>query len=82
MLEKSRSLRVDSVAYDLEDSVTPSKKAEAPCALRVFLDQQRPGSIREQSVRINAVASGHALQDLTEIASLASRNRCHALTRT
>ncbi|KAK0739598.1 Pyruvate/Phosphoenolpyruvate kinase-like domain-containing protein [Apiosordaria backusii] len=72
MLEKSRSLRVDCVAYDLEDSVTSGKKAEARAALREFLSQPRPASIREQSVRINAVPSGHALSDLTEI--LASPN--------
>ena len=28
-LEKSRSLAVDSIAYDLEDSVTPSNKPDS-----------------------------------------------------
>jgi citrate lyase beta subunit len=69
MLDKSRSLRVDCVAYDLEDSVTPSRKAEARRGLRAFLGQPRPKSIREQSVRINSVSSGYALDDLTEIVS-------------
>ena len=69
MLDKSRSLRVDCVAYDLEDSVTLSRKAEARRALRSFLDQPRAKSIREQAVRINSVSSGYALDDLTEVVS-------------
>jgi citrate lyase subunit beta-like protein len=66
-LEKSRSLTVDCVAYDLEDSVTPGKKAEARNNLRQFLAQERAPGIREQAVRINAVDSGLALDDLTEV---------------
>ena len=67
MLEKSRGLNVDCVAYDLEDSVTPGKKPEARKAIRKFLDQSRAKGIRESAVRINAVESGQALDDLTEI---------------
>ncbi|MCJ1389338.1 hypothetical protein MMC18_002194 [Xylographa bjoerkii] len=67
MLEKSRGLTVDCVAYDLEDSVTPSKKSEARTTIRRFLDQPRAAGIKEQSVRINAVESGLALDDLTEV---------------
>ena len=66
-LEKSRGLNVDCVAYDLEDSVTPGRKAEARANLRQFLEQPRPAGIREQAVRINAVESGLALDDLTEV---------------
>lgn len=66
-LEKSRGLNVDCVAYDLEDSVTPGRKAEARSNLREFLQQQRPSGIREQAVRINAVETGLALDDLTEV---------------
>lgn len=66
-LDKSRGLNVDCVAYDLEDSVTPAKKAEARINLRQFLNQPRPAGIREQAVRINAVESGLALDDLTEV---------------
>lgn len=66
-LEKSRGLNVDCVAYDLEDSVTPGRKAEARRNLRHFLEQPRSAGIREQAVRINAVESGLALDDLTEV---------------
>ena len=67
MLDKSRSLDVDCVAYDLEDSVTPGKKTEARANLRRFLEQPRAAGIKEQAVRINAVESGLALEDLTEV---------------
>ena len=67
MLDKSRGLNVDCVAYDLEDSVTPGRKAEARTNLRRFLHQPRAGGIREQAVRINAVESGLALNDLAEV---------------
>jgi len=66
-LEKSRGLTIDCVAYDLEDSVTPGKKAEARSNLKQFLSQDRVSGIREQAVRINAVESGLALDDLAEV---------------
>ena len=67
-LEKSRSLpSVDSVAYDLEDSVTPSKKPEGRQNVLSILNRDRAPGIREQAVRINSVGSGFALDDLTEI---------------
>ncbi|KAF2436628.1 beta subunit of citrate lyase [Tothia fuscella] len=66
-LEKSRGLEVDCVAYDLEDSVTPGRKAEARSNLKEFLGQPRSENILEQAVRINAVDSGLALEDLTEV---------------
>ena len=67
MLEKSRSLNVDCVAYDLEDSVAPGRKPEARKAVSKFLEQPRAKGIRENAVRINAVGNGQALDDLTEI---------------
>ncbi|OKL63916.1 hypothetical protein UA08_00478 [Talaromyces atroroseus] len=66
-LDKSRSLAADCVAYDLEDSVTPHKKAEARTLVRRALDQPAPLQIRERAVRINSVDSGLALGDLTEV---------------
>lgn len=66
-LEKSRGLNVDCVAYDLEDSVTPNRKAEARSNLRQFLQQERSKTIKEQAVRINAVETGMALDDLQEV---------------
>jgi citrate lyase subunit beta-like protein len=67
MLSKSSSLTVDTVCYDLEDSVTPSQKASARSALTSFLSQNRPKDISEISVRINDVSSGLALADLQEV---------------
>ena len=67
MLDKSRSLLVDNVTYDLEDSVTPHRKAEARTMLRRFLEQPRAPSIKEQAVRINAVETGLAMDDLTSV---------------
>lgn len=66
-LDKSRSLAADCVTYDLEDSVTPNRKAEARSLVRKALDQSLPSSIKERAVRINSVSSGVALPDLTEI---------------
>ncbi|KIV89529.1 hypothetical protein PV10_06922 [Exophiala mesophila] len=66
-LDKSRSLNVDCVAYDLEDSVTPGRKAEARTLVRKALDQEIPNGIKERAVRINSVGSGLALADLEEV---------------
>ncbi|KAL4751766.1 hypothetical protein BDW72DRAFT_87407 [Aspergillus terricola var. indicus] len=66
-IAKSRSLTADCVAYDLEDSVTPHKKAEARSLVRRALDEPAPPGIRERAVRINSVDSGLALADLTEV---------------
>jgi len=67
MLDKSHGLTVDCVTYDLEDSVTPSKKPEARIAISKFLGQPRASGIRENAVRINAVETGLALDDLSEV---------------
>lgn len=67
-LEKSRGIKaLDSVAYDLEDSVTPTKKPEGRKNILEILNRDRASGIREQAVRINSVDSGFALDDLTEI---------------
>ena len=67
MLEKSRSLLVDNVTYDLEDSVTPNRKSEARETLRRFFEQPRAPRIKEQAFRINAVETGLAMDDLTTV---------------
>ncbi|KAF2270632.1 beta subunit of citrate lyase [Lojkania enalia] len=67
MLEKSRAMHVDTIAYDLEDSVAPAKKVEARHNLRDILSEPRPQGIRETCVRINSVDTGLALDDLTEV---------------
>lgn len=66
-LEKSRALVVDHITYDLEDSVTPTSKPDARVALRRFLSSPRPSNVKEIGVRINAVDTGFALDDLTEV---------------
>ena len=66
-LDKSRTLTVDTVAYDLEDSVTPGRKAEARALVRKAIDQDIPSGIKERAVRINSVGSGLALADLEEV---------------
>ena len=55
------------MAYDLEDSVAPGKKQESRENLREFLAEQRPAGIGEVAVRINAVESGLALDDLAKV---------------
>ncbi|KAF7878861.1 hypothetical protein EAF04_000064 [Stromatinia cepivora] len=66
-LEKSRGLKVDSIAYDLEDSVTLENKEMARKNIVDFLKGERPKDVGEIAVRINSVSSGLALQDLTEV---------------
>ncbi|KAK8048986.1 beta subunit of citrate lyase [Apiospora phragmitis] len=70
MLAKSVGLTSDNVTYDLEDSVTPTKKADARAALRDHLAglQSRPKSISELAVRINAISTPYALDDLAALA--------------
>ncbi|KAK7952022.1 Citrate lyase subunit beta [Apiospora aurea] len=69
MLAKSVGLTSDNVTYDLEDSVTPTKKADARAALRDHLAglQSRPKSISELAVRINAISTPYALDDLAAL---------------
>lgn len=55
------------MTYDLEDSVTPGRKAEARSLVRKELDRSMPSGIKERIVRINSVESGLALDDLTEL---------------
>ncbi|RDW67840.1 hypothetical protein BP6252_09236 [Coleophoma cylindrospora] len=67
-LQKSQSLHVDSVAYDLEDSVTINQKPAARQNILSFLsDGPRPAHIGEVGVRINSVSSGLALEDLNVV---------------
>jgi len=78
MLEKSRGLAVDNVTYDLEDAVTHSQKSAARVQLAQFLTQPRAPSIREQAVRINAVNTKLALEDMTAVVrALALKNIQH-----
>lgn len=67
MLDKTRGLAVDCVAYDLEDSVTHGRKAEARHNIRQMLQQPPPHGIRESAVRINGVHTAWAEDDLTAV---------------
>ena len=67
MLEKTKGLTADCVAYDLEDSVTLSCKDEARTNIRRFLEQPRPTGIKECAVRINAVGTGLEARDLEAV---------------
>ena len=67
MLDKSRGLTADCVAYDLEDSVTSNRKAEARSILKKFLEQPRADGIKECAVRINAVGTGHEVDDIEAV---------------
>ncbi|KUJ24031.1 beta subunit of citrate lyase [Mollisia scopiformis] len=70
-LQKSLTLPfpLDTITYDLEDSVSPANKAPARHSLLTHLSQPRPPTshIRELSVRINDVSTGLALADLTAV---------------
>ena len=67
MLDKSRGLTADCVAYDLEDSVTPNRKAEARSTIRKFLEQPRADGTKECAVRINAVGTGYEADDIEAV---------------
>lgn len=71
MLGKSLAIASDNVTYDLEDSVTPSLKATARAQLRSHLASLGSGTraFGELGVRINAVSTPFALQDLTSLAT-------------
>ncbi|KAL6918452.1 hypothetical protein FSHL1_009888 [Fusarium sambucinum] len=74
MLTKTQSLSVDSVIYDLEDSVAPESKATARGLVARHLAESFMSSSsrspKEVAVRINAVETGLALEDLTEVLKL------------
>ena len=66
-MDKASTLKADCITYDLEDSVTPNKKAEARGLVRKMLDKPISESNKERAVRINSVESGLALADLQEV---------------
>ncbi|KEY72549.1 hypothetical protein S7711_05620 [Stachybotrys chartarum IBT 7711] len=72
MLTKSLGFpfRVDNITYDLEDSVTSSRKSAARDLLRSHLAAlpSRPSHVAELAVRINAVSTPLALPDLEALA--------------
>ncbi|KAF5576175.1 Citrate lyase subunit beta mitochondrial [Fusarium pseudocircinatum] len=77
MLAKSSNLSVDSVIYDLEDSVTYESKelARELVADHIAGDamQRSARGPKEVSVRINAVDTGLALQDIHTLTKMLTR---------
>ncbi|MBK1657222.1 HpcH/HpaI aldolase/citrate lyase family protein [Paracraurococcus ruber] len=65
-LAKAATLPADSIAFDLEDGVPPSRKAEARAAVAAALRDLDFGG-RERVVRINAVGSDAWEQDLAAL---------------
>ncbi len=70
MMDKSRGMTADCITYDLEDSVSMNMKAEARQSLRSILALPRSAGIKEQAVRINAVDSALAEDDLAELVGI------------
>ncbi|KAK3299062.1 Pyruvate/Phosphoenolpyruvate kinase-like domain-containing protein [Chaetomium fimeti] len=73
-LAKSLQVKSDNVTYDLEDSVTPAMKPAARTALQEHLTSlsKADTTIGEIAVRINAVSTPHAVEDIQAIAALPS----------
>lgn len=65
-LAHSLNSGADALILDLEDSVIPANRRSARTRARAFLDQTQSDGIARY-VRINALASGAALDDLTAI---------------
>ncbi|KAG0748545.1 hypothetical protein G6F57_000833 [Rhizopus arrhizus] len=65
-IHKSISVDADCIAYDLEDSVSSNKKGAARHMVIDALEASEHGKA-EKAVRINAVGSGHELDDLNVI---------------
>jgi citrate lyase subunit beta/citryl-CoA lyase len=68
-IDKVQNLGCDGVIFDLEDSVAPEKKAEARANLRQLFATKPPEG-RETIIRINALSSPIAEEDLALIAEL------------
>ncbi len=70
MLQKSRTLAVDGVVYDLEDSVAPDLKNSARRMVADLIKQALPemnGAKKEIIVRVNPFDSPHVLDDLAAV---------------
>jgi citrate lyase subunit beta/citryl-CoA lyase len=65
-LDKGRRLAVDTLIFDLEDSVLPERKQEARKNLAAALEEGRYGC-RERVVRINKLNSPWGHDDLAAI---------------
>ncbi|KAG9032825.1 hypothetical protein FRB95_000991 [Tulasnella sp. JGI-2019a] len=72
MLNKSLSTPVDTLIYDLEDSVAPAQKVNAQRSLTQFFSKHNLPRASEIAVRVNEVRTPMILDDVT--AALSSPN--------
>src|SRR5262245_58407509 len=72
MLSKSLGFESDNITYDLEDSVTPALKVDARNQLQTHIRDLAAGrrAFDELAIRVNAVGTPYAEDDLTQLASL------------
>ena len=67
-LEKGMGSAADALLLDLEDSISPQRKAEARAITVAFLNEVRGASVRPRLfVRINGLATGLADDDLDAV---------------
>ncbi|KAH6685846.1 Pyruvate/Phosphoenolpyruvate kinase-like domain-containing protein [Plectosphaerella plurivora] len=71
MLSKASALKVDTLIYDLEDSVAPELKTDARLLVSKHIASSSSGPSNEVAVRINSVDSGLAFSDLASLVSTA-----------
>jgi len=77
MLQRSASVNVDSVVYDLEDSVPTLKKNEARKNVsRILYDKHH--ATAEQLVRINDLSTSYGMEDINSIVSSLRTSIFHA----
>lgn len=65
-LEKAATLQADSLAFDLEDGVPPSRKEEARATIAAVLRELDFGR-RERAVRINGIGTEDFARDLAAL---------------
>jgi citrate lyase beta subunit len=65
-LEKAATLQADSLAFDLEDGVPPSRKEEARATIAAVLREVSFGR-RERAVRINGIGTEEFSRDLAAL---------------
>ncbi|MBS7790884.1 CoA ester lyase [Roseococcus sp. SDR] len=65
-LEKAATLQADSLAFDLEDGVPPSRKEEARATIAAVLREVHFGR-RERAVRINGIGTEDFARDLAAL---------------
>src|SRR5215468_2383717 len=67
-LDKGMGSGADALLLDLEDSISPQRKAEARAITVAFLNEVRGASVRPRLfVRINGLATGLADDDLDAV---------------